>query len=147
MTYSGQGDGGVPDERITDWLVFAAINDASWIRARLPHAGTYVYSARIDSDTAISYELHVAPVIATGASWPTGSAATVIIRGSLRTAILPAAMSGAVQSDSAWQQFAVSPGTYRALLVRDSVYVACALPCRQPRRLVLRPAQVATIDP
>jgi hypothetical protein len=124
-----------------------AINDASWIRARLAHAGTYVFSAQITSDTAIQYELRVAPVIATGASWPTGGAATLTIDGTDSAAIVPAAMAQGINADSTWRRFAVPPGTYRVLLVRDSVYVTCALPCRTPRRIVMRPSQAALVRP
>jgi hypothetical protein len=177
LTYTGEGDGGLPDERVTNWLVFAAdqdslqvfivgpvesylwmappsaegfiaesaINDASWIRARFAHAGTYVYSARIASDVIAPYELRVAPVVATGASWPTGRAATLTIQAMDSTAIVPAAMAAAVEADALWQHFAVPPATYRVLLVRDSVYVACALPCREPRRFVMHPSQTTTV--
>lgn len=124
-----------------------AINDASWIRARFAHAGTYLYSARIASDTAIGYELRVAPVIGTGASWPTGGAATLTIEGADSAAIVPAAIAQGIDADSTWRRFAVPPGTYRVLLVRDSVYVTCALPCRTPRRIVMRPAQADVVRP
>jgi hypothetical protein len=172
-------DGGFPDQRVTEWIVFAAdhdslqvfvvpeddsylwmspesaegfraehaVNDASWIRARLPRAGAYVFRAEITSDTAIRYELRVAPVIATGASWPTGGAATLTVAGADSTAIVPAAMAQGIDADSAWRWFAVPPGTYRVLLVRDSVYVTCPLPCRTPRRIVMRPSQATVVGP
>lgn len=179
LTYDGDYDGGVPDERITNWLVFAADqdsmqvfvtgqygaslwmspasaegfavesagSDASWIRARFGHAGTYIFSARIASETPIAYELRVAPVIATGASWPTGQSAMLTIRADTNVAILPAAMAGRVDSDSAWSRFAVRPSEYRALLVRDSVYVACTLPCREPQRFTIHPGESRVINP
>lgn len=171
--------GGFPDQRVTEWLVFAAdhdslqvfivpdsasylwmlpasaegfraehaINDASWIRARFPHAGTYVYSAHTTSDTAIRYELRIAPVVATGATWPTGGAATLTVDGADSAAIVPAAMAHDIDAEPTWRWFAVPPGTYRVLLVRDSVYVTCALPCRTPRRIVLRPSQAIVVRP
>jgi hypothetical protein len=126
-----------------------AINDASWIRARLPHTGTYTYSAQIASDTIITYELRVAPVLATGASWPIAVSATLTIEGdkSARIGIAPAAMTRKIASDSAWLRFAVAPGTYRVLLVRDTTYVACRIPCRNPRRFVLHPAHNVLVRP
>ena len=170
-------EGGMPDMRATEWLVFAAardsmqifianagesyltmspasatgfakehaINDASWIRARFGHRGSYVYSAEIVADSAVDYQLRVAPVIATGASWPTGRSATVTTRDSV--AIAPAAMAPAVGSDSEWRLFAVPPNVYRVLLVRDTNYVACALPCRSARTFVLHPSHSVTIGP
>lgn len=179
VSHADEPEGGILDERVTDWLVFAAardsmqlfvagplerylwmapasahgfvaehaINDASWIRARFGHDGAYVFSARIASDTALSYELRVAPVIATGATWPTGRSATLQVRAAGRVAIVPAAMASGVESDSAWQRFSVAPGEYRALLVRDTLYVACALPCRHPRRFTMHPAQRVTVAP
>jgi hypothetical protein len=181
-TDAGLGvEGGFPDERVTQWLIFAAardslqvfivgpqmsylwmsppsaagfvaeqaISDASWIRARFGHAGTYVFSVTITSDTAIVYDLRVARVLTTGASHPTGGSATVTIEGdsSANVAIAPAAMAGAIGSDSAWKQFAVPPGTYRVLLVRDTAYVACQIPCRNLRPLSLFPNKSATVRP
>jgi hypothetical protein len=178
--YEGEGDGGgIPDERITNWLVFAAdqdsaqifvisrqfaslwmspasaegffiehaINDASWIRARFGHAGTYIFSARISADDPIPYELRVAPVIATGASWPIGQSATLTIHADTSVAIVPAAMAAGLNADSTWARFAVWPREYRALLVRDTMYVACKLPCTQPQRFTMRPAQRVEINP
>jgi hypothetical protein len=180
-TFSGDTEGGMDDERRTEWLIFAAerdsmqvfiasarasylwmsppsaagfvaehaINDASWIRARFGHAGTYVFSARITSDSVAPYELRVAPVIATGASRPIGKSATLMIEAdsSRRIAIVPAAMSRGLDSDSAWRRFAVPPGPYRMLLVRDTTYLACALPCNSPRQFTAHPAQAVTIRP
>lgn len=179
LVFSGEADGGMPDMRVTKWLVFAAeqdsmqifvvgagerylwmspasaagfvaehaINDASWIRARFARAGTYVYSAEIAADSAIVYELRVAPVIATGASWPLGRSATLTIHAAGRAAIVPAAMVPRVEDDSAWVRFAVAPGVYRVLLVRDTNYVACTLPCRRPRHFAVHPLQTVTVSP
>jgi hypothetical protein len=74
-----------------------AINDASWIRARFAHSGTYVYSARITSEAVAPYELRVAPVIATGASRPIGKSGTLTIQAdsSARVAVVPLAMARA----------------------------------------------------
>ena len=102
---------------------------------------------RIASDTPVSYELRIAPVIATGASWPTGQAATLNIQATDSTAIVPGALAPTIDADSLWHQFAVAPATYRVLLVRDSVYVACTLPCRAPQRFVLHPWQLTTVRP
>lgn len=180
-TDAGVDEGGFNDERVTEWLIFAAerdslqvfiagppqsylwmsppsaagfvaehaINDASWIRARFAHSGTYVFSARITSDTVIAYELRVAPVLSTGASHPTGMSATVTIAGdsSARVAIAPASMARRIASDSAWQRFAVRSGEYRVLLVRDTSYVACQMPCRRPRPLSLLARQSVTVRP
>jgi hypothetical protein len=43
--------------------------------------------------------------------------------------------------------FAVKPGPYRVLLVRDTLYVACALPCVHPTEFTLRPGQSVTVAP
>ena len=179
LSYPAVADGGMPDMRVTEWLVFAAerdsmqifisgggesylwmspasaegfeaehaINDASWIRARFAHAGTYVYSAQIVSDAPVSYELRVAPVIDTGASWPTGESATLTIRARDSVAIAPSSLAPAIGADSAWVRFAVRPKAYRVLLVRDTMYIACGLPCRRPRRFTLRPSQNVTVSP
>jgi hypothetical protein len=122
-----------------------AVNDASWIRARFAHAGAYVYSARIASDTPVSYELRIAPVIATGDSWPTGQAATQNSQATDSTAIVRAALAATVDADSLWHRFAVPPATHRVLLVRDAACVACTLPCRAPQRCVLHPSQLTTV--
>jgi hypothetical protein len=179
MSYDVE-EGGIPDERTTDWLVFAAerdsmqvfiaaqhgaylwmspasaagfvaehaINDASWIRARFAHRGTYVFSVRISSDSAVAYELRVAPVIATGASRPIGRSATLTLQtdSAARVAVAPAAMLRQ-PSDSAWRSFAVKPGTYRLLLVRDSAYLVCKLPCQRPERVIMHPAESVSVRP
>lgn len=174
-------DGGMPDERETKWLVFAAardsmqvfvarapdsylrmspesadgyvgemaINDASWIRPRFGHAGTYVFTAGITSDTVIRYQLRVAPVIATGATLPTGHSATLTISGDTtrRVAIAPASVASKLSSDAAWQPYTVNAGVYRMLLVRDSTYVACAVPCHTPQSFNVRAGRALTIHP
>lgn len=179
VTYHDLADGGMPDERVTEWLIFAAerdsmqifiagqrysylwmspasatgfvaehaINDASWIRARFARGGTYVYSVRIDSDSIVSYELRVVPVVATGASWPIGKSATLTIDAdsSSRVAIAPAALTRTIKSDSDWHRYAVAPGVYRTLLVRDTLYVACRIPCRRPQRFTMRPGQSVAV--
>ena len=177
LRYTGEADGGMPDMRVTEWLVFAAerdsmqifiggageaylwmsppgaegfiaehaINDASWIRARFAHAGTYVYSAQIVSDSVVPYELRVAPVIATGASWPIGKSATLTVQSTDSVAIAPSSLAPPGSVDSAWRRFAVAPKEYRVLLVRDTTYILCDLPCRQPRRFRLRPMEKVTV--
>lgn len=174
-----EGDGGIPDERVADWIVFAAANDSmqafvvpeayltmrpwsaagfhaehalgvdgSWIRARFPRAGAYLFRVAISSDTSVGYQLRVVPVVATGASRPIGAYARLTIAGdtSTRVGIVPASMSGVLDA-RAMDQHAVRAGSYRVLLVRDTSYVACRLPCRERRRLTLRPWQEATVRP
>ena len=122
--------------------------DASWIRPRFPHAGAYVFTAGIGSDDPVEYDLRVAPVIARGASRPIGKSATLTITGrpSSKVVIAPASMVGSSDS-SALRPFAVTAGTYRVLLVRDTAYVGCRLPCSTPRRFTMRPGTAVTLSP
>jgi len=126
-----------------------AVNDASWIRARFGHAGVYVFTASITSDSIIDYGLRVIPVLATGASRPTGSVATLTVPPEARTsrvAVVPASMARSFD-EAALEQFAVRPGVYRVLLVRDTSYVSCRLPCSERRRFALHAGSVVTVAP
>jgi hypothetical protein len=113
--------------------------DRPWIRARFPHTGTYVFTLEQEADDTVIYQLRVVPVVATGASRPIGKSATVTITGkrTAKVAIAPASMAGALEGP-ALRAFAVDPGTYRVLLVRDTSYIACTLPCSERRRFALR---------
>ena len=170
-----------PDERLTNWLVFAAAQDsmqlflepspdaylsmlppsaagavaetsrgvdASWMRARFPAAGTYVFTAGIEADTATRYELRIASVIANRASDPIGATATLTLTGphKAKIAIAPQSMMPA-RDTMALRRFAVGPGTYRVLLVRDTVYAACRLPCAHHTVFALGAGQSVTIAP
>jgi hypothetical protein len=121
--------------------------DASWIRARFPHAGGYVFTVSISADSAAPYELRVAPVVATGASRPIGTAATltIVADSSVRVAIVPLSMARTLDA-SAIERFGIRPGTYRTLLVRDTSYVACRLPCRERRPFTMRAGQAVTLS-
>ena len=122
--------------------------DASWLRARFATAGTYVFTAGIESDSAAPYELRVATVIATGASQPTGKAAGLTLGGRRQTRVVVAPQSMMPKDDTAaLRRFAVKPGVYRVLLVRDTLYAACRLPCGHRTVFALRPGQSATINP
>jgi|SRR5579884_318339 len=120
--------------------------DASWMRARFPAAGSYIFTAGIESDSPVPYELRVAPVIATGASQPIGAAArlTLLAHKKSVTAIAPRSMMP-TNDTTALRRFAVKPGTYRVVLVRDTVYDACVLPCTSPKSFPLRRGQTVTI--
>jgi hypothetical protein len=121
--------------------------DASWLRARFPASGAYVFTAGIESDTPIPYELRVAPVLTTGASQPTGTSAILTLLGA-RKAIAVAPRSLMPSDDSgAMRRFAVKPGRYRVLLVRDTLYAACALPCAHSSVFALKPGQAVAITP
>jgi hypothetical protein len=122
--------------------------DASWIRPRFAHAGAYVFTAGIGSDDPVEYDLRVAPVIARGASRPIGKSATLTITGkpSSKVVVAPASMVGSSDS-SALRPFAVTAGTYRVLLVRDTAYLGCRLPCSTPRRFAMRPGKAVTFSP
>lgn len=122
--------------------------DASWIRPRFPDAGAYILTARIESDSAIAYELRVVPVIATGASRPIGASATVTLSGdsSMRVGLLPAAMARGLDP-AGFEKFAVRAGSYRVLLVRDTSYVACRLPCANRQLFTMHVGQAVTIAP
>lgn len=122
--------------------------DGSWIRPRFAHAGTYVFTLGIESDDPVEYDLRVAPVIARGASRPIGKSATLTITGkpSSKVVIAPASMVDASDS-SALRPFAVTAGTYRVLLVRDTAYLGCRLPCSAPRRFTMRPGKAVTFSP
>jgi hypothetical protein len=171
-----EGDGGVPDARKTAWLVFAtsrdsmqlfvvspgyrhlvmhpasaagflkehAIDDASWIRARFPRTGAYVFTASIDGDLDMPYELRVAPVVSTGATHPTGKVATLTLAGdsTARIAVAPSSLT-----PTELESFGVSAGTYRVLLVRDTSYFACKLPCSNRRAFTLHGGQNVTVTP
>jgi hypothetical protein len=125
-----------------------ADNDASWIRARFPRAGSHVFTASISSDTSINYQLRLAPVIATGASRPIGASATLTIvsDSSARIAIAPASMASAL-GGAGYDRFAIPPATYRVVLVRDTSYVACRLPCTKRLSFTLRPRQTVSLTP
>lgn len=122
--------------------------DATWIRPRFDHSGAYVFTVGIESDDPVEYDLRVVPVIARGASRPTGKSATLTITGrpSSRVAIAPASMI-APGDASAFRGFTVPAGTYRVLLVRDTAYFACTLPCSAPRRFSIRPGTAVTFTP
>jgi hypothetical protein len=122
--------------------------DASWLRARFPAAGTYVVTAGIESDSAAPYELRIAPVVATGASQPIGAAAQLTLSGAKKAAIAVAPRSLMPGADTAaLRRFAVKPGVYRVLLVRDTVYSACALPCTHSTTFTLKRGQAVAIAP
>lgn len=61
--------------------------DAWWMRARFPAAGTYVFTASIESDSPSPYELRIASVIATGASQPIGTSAGLTLTAPRKTRI------------------------------------------------------------
>lgn len=123
-------------------------NDASWIRPRFPRAGAYVLTAGIESDSSAAYQLRVVPVIATGASQPTGASATLTLSGdsSARIAVAPAAMASR-RSAPEIETFGVRPGTYKVLLVRDTDYVECRLPCADRKHFLLHADQRVTVGP
>jgi hypothetical protein len=122
--------------------------DASWLRARFPTAGAYVFTADIESDSAAPYELRIAPVIVTGASEPIGAAAQLTLRGARKAAIAVAPHSMMPATDTAaLRRFAVKPGRYRVLLVRDTLYNACVLPCAHRTTFTLKPGQAVAIAP
>jgi hypothetical protein len=122
--------------------------NASWIRPRFGHRGAYVFTVGIESDDPVEYDLRVVPVIARGASKPTGKSATLTITGkpSSRVAIAPVSMI-APNDTGALRAFAVPAGSYRVLLVRDSAYFGCKLPCSAPRRFSIRPGTAVTFTP
>jgi hypothetical protein len=122
--------------------------DASWLRARFPTNGTYVFTAGLEADNDAPYELRLAPVVTTGASQPTGGAATLTLVGPRRARIAVAPQSMMPQTDTtAMRRFAVAPGQYRVLLVRDTVYVACKLPCTHRDSFTLTAGKSARITP
>jgi hypothetical protein len=104
--------------------------DASWIRPRFLRSGTYVFTAAIEADSSVAYELRVVPVVARGASRPIGVSATLQLAGdsSARVVVAPASMVASIPAPRL-ERFAVRPGTYHVLLVRDTTYVTCRLPC------------------
>ena len=123
-------------------------NDASWIRPRFPRAGAYVLTAGIDSDSSAAYQLRVVPVIATGASRPIGASATLTLSGdpSARIAVAPAALASR-RSAPEIETFGVRAGTYRVLLVRDTDYVECRLPCADRKHFFMHAGQHVTVGP
>lgn len=126
----------------------AAGVDASWIRVRFPAAGAYRFDSAIESDVPVSYQLRVVPVVSTGASRTVGAKATLTITGppSARMVIVPASMARSLDA-SEFKNFDVRAGTYRVLLVRDTSYVACRLPCSKRRTFTLHAGRSVTIAP
>ena len=122
--------------------------DASWIRPRFGHSGAYVFTVGIESDDPVEYDLRVVPVIAKGASRPIGKSATLTITGkpSSKVVIAPVSMAASLDS-AALRAFAVPAGSYRVLLVRDTAYFGCKLPCSAPRRFSIRPGTAVTFTP
>ncbi len=122
--------------------------DATWIRPRFGHSGAYVFTVGIESDDPVEYDLRVVPVIARGASKPIGASATLKITGrpSSKVAIAPASMAASLDR-TALRAFAVPAGTYRVLLVRDSAYLGCRIPCSAPRRFSIQPGTAVTFTP
>jgi hypothetical protein len=122
--------------------------DASWLRARFPTSGTYVFTASIEAKTNVPYELRIAPVVATSASRLTGTAATLTLPGLGRSqvAVGPRAMIPA-DDTAGLRRFAVRPGRYRVLLVRDTLYEVCRLPCRHRETFTLRAGKSVAITP
>ena len=123
-------------------------SDATWIRPRFGHSGAYVFTVGIESDDPVEYDLRVLPVIARGASRPIGKSATLTIAGkpSSKVAIAPVSMAASLGS-AARRAFAVPAGAYRVLLVRDTAYYGCKLPCSAPRRFSIRPGTAVTFTP
>lgn len=168
-------DGAVPDQRLTHWLVFAASGDSlqavmapsagsylsmsqdggvgytSSLRARFARAGTYVFTASMSADSTAPYDLRVLPVVSRAATRPNGGVATLVIGGDSthRYAIVPRSIATMtrVLADSGGTHAAVRAGTYRVLLVRDSLYLACRVPCGIPVTFALRRGGTTTIAP
>ncbi len=176
------GARGVPDQRITRWLVFAAAGDsiqafmapragsylsmspasaagyfkenaaaedASFLRARFARTGTYVFTASMSAHSPAAYDLRVLPVVSRAATRPNGGMATLVVDGdpASRYAIVPRSVAAMtrVLADSGGAHAAVRTGTYRVLLVRDSVYLACRVPCGTPVTFALRPGGTTRI--
>jgi hypothetical protein len=114
--------------------------DQYWLRYRFPETGTFVFSNRIGSDTAYAYQLRLISAVATAATRPIGRKATIELPGRARDriAIAPEALAAGLGDSAIARRHAVRPGLYRVLLVRDSVYVVCSLPCTNPSRVVLK---------
>lgn len=116
--------------------------DASWIRPRFPNSGTYVVNTSIVADSSVVYELRVVPVVARAASRPIGVAASLLLAGdsSARIVVAPSSMVASIPAPRL-EHFAVPPGKYRVLLVRDTTYVTCRLPCADRGTFVLHAGQ------
>lgn len=116
--------------------------DASWIRPRFLRSGTYVFTASIEADSSVGYELRVVPVVARGASRPIGVSATLQLAGdsAARVVVAPASMVASIPAPRL-ERFAVRPGTYRVLLVRDTTYATCRLPCADRGTFVMHAGQ------
>lgn len=126
-------------------------NEASFLRARFARTGTYVFTASLRADSVGPYDLRVLPVVSRAATRPNGGVATVVIDGDSthRYAIVPRSVATMtrVLADSGGTHAAVRAGTYRVLLVRDSLYLACRVPCGTPVTFALRPGGTTTIAP
>src|SRR5439155_24940264 len=111
-------------------------------------AGAHVFTASIEADSIVEYELRVVPVSATGATRPIGASATLTLTGAAtrRVAIVPSSWARSLDPAGV-EGFAVRPGTYRVLLVRDTTDFACRLPCTSRRPFPLRPGRAVTLGP
>lgn len=123
-----------------------AANDGSWLRFHFPSAGTYVLEEMIESDDSVAYDLRVIPVVATGATRPIGSKAQLVLVATKKAmiAIVPASIARGLPSNG-FESWAVSPGSYAALMVRDTTYVACKLPCETQRPFTMKAGQRVTL--
>jgi hypothetical protein len=129
----------------------AAAVDASFLRARFAATGTYVFTASMSAESPAPYDLRVLPVVSRAATRPNGGVASLVIVGDSagRYAVVPRSVAAMtrVLADSGGTHAAVRAGTYRVLLVRDSVYLACRVPCGTPATFALRPGGTTTIAP
>lgn len=118
---------------------------------RFPASGAYRLQAAVQGPTdprGLPYSLRVLPVVTgadsfAGALRPTGSRARLIIDGmeSGFVALIPNSVAGRI-GPTEYSRWAFWAGDYSVLLVRDTLYRMCRMPCDRLDSVVLKPGDV-----
>jgi hypothetical protein len=122
---------------------------APYLRTRMPQAGSYALTVGLDGvpthGDSLPYTLRINPVVVSPDTRPTGYRArlNIVADSTSWIAVIPASrVAGVRPSDYyAWQ---VRAGQYSVLLVKDTVYRVCKLPCGTPEAIVLKPGSQVT---
>lgn len=122
------------------------------VSVRFPRAGAYRLEAAIQGPTdpnGLPYTLRVLPAATRSDSLgdalrPTGARARLTIDGMTSgfVALIPDAVAQTVGPGD-YGNWAFWPGDYSILLVRDTLYRICRLPCARVDSVVLKPGMIA----
>lgn len=119
------------------------VTDAPFVRYRFLAAGTtvleFTFEGGVLGDPGNAFDVRVVQIAASPASRLARARARLTIGGDSteRVAIVPASV-GAHFTATDYRAWAVSPGDYGVLLVRDSLYEMCKLPCARVDAVHLR---------